>query len=158
MKNKKLTFNSLAFGNLKHRKKQYTLLVIGIILSMVFSSGFVFFVSSAVTSAIETHNYKYGKQSEIVTNVVTNDSLEAVLNETYEDTLMLIDALKNTTKGEYTHRILWATDCPVGKFNQTKVSYSRNLEIFKQMVLEKFYDEKLLKDLLYNNAKKLYAF
>ena len=85
MKNKKLTFNSLAFGNLKHRKKQYTLLVIGIILSMVFSSGFVFFVSSAVTSAIETHNYKYGKQSEIVTNVVTNDSLEAVLNETYED-------------------------------------------------------------------------
>ncbi len=85
MKNKKLTFNSLAFGNLKHRKKQYTLLVIGIILSMVFSSGFVFFVSSAVTSAIETHNYKYGKQSEIVTNVVTNDSLEAVLNKTYED-------------------------------------------------------------------------
>ncbi len=85
MKNKKLTFNSLAFGNLKHRKKQYTLLIIGIILSMVFSSGFVFFVSSAVTSAIETHNYKYGKQSEIVTNVVTNDSLEAVLNETYED-------------------------------------------------------------------------
>ncbi len=85
MKNKKLTFNSLAFGNLKHRKKQYTLLIIGIILSMVFSSGFVFFVSSAVTSAIETHNYKYGKQSEIVTNVVTNDSLEAVLNENYED-------------------------------------------------------------------------
>ena len=85
MKNKKLTFNSLAFGNLKHRKKQYTLLIIGIILSMVFSSGFVFFVSSAVTSAIETHNYKYGKQSEIVTNVVSNDSLEAVLNENYED-------------------------------------------------------------------------
>lgn len=85
MKNKKLTFNSLAFGNLKHRKKQYTLLIIGIILSMVFSSGFVFFVSSAVTSAIETHNYRYGKQSEIVTNVVTNDSLEAVLNESYED-------------------------------------------------------------------------
>ena len=85
MNKKKLTFSSLAFGNIKHRRKQYTLLIIGIILSMVFSSGFVFFVSSAVTSAIETHNYKYGKQSEIVTNVVTNDSLEAVLNENYED-------------------------------------------------------------------------
>ncbi len=85
MKKNKLTFNSLAFGNLKHRKKQYTLLIIGIILSMVFSSSFIFFVSSAVTSAIETHNYKYGKQSEIVTNVITNDSLEAVLNETYEE-------------------------------------------------------------------------
>lgn len=82
---KKLTFNALALGNLKHRKNQYTLLIIGIILSMVFSSGFVFFVSSAVTSAIETHNYKYGKQSEIMTNVVTNESLEAILNETYED-------------------------------------------------------------------------
>ncbi len=80
---KKLTFNSLAFGNLKHRKKQYTLLIIGIILSMVFSSGFVFFVSSAVTSAIETHRFLYGEQSYICTNVITNEDIENVLNETY---------------------------------------------------------------------------
>lgn len=80
MKNKKLTFNSLAFGNLKHRKKQYTLLIIGIILSMVFSSGFVFFVSSAVTSAIETHNYKYGKQENIIVNTVKNETTENLLS------------------------------------------------------------------------------
>ena len=80
MKNKKLTFNSLAFGNLKHRKKQYTLLIIGIILSMVFSSGFVFFVSSAVSSAIETHNYLYGKQENIIVNTVKNETTENLLN------------------------------------------------------------------------------
>ncbi len=86
------------------------------------------------------------------------DFLGEELNETYEDTLMLIEALRNTAKGDFTHRILWATDCPVGKFNQTKVSYSRNLEIFKQKVLERFNDKNLLENLLYNNAKNLYAF
>lgn len=77
---KKLTFNSLAFGNLKHRKKQYTLLIIGIILSMVFSSSFIFFISSAVSSAIETHNYKYGKQENIIVNTVKNETTENLLN------------------------------------------------------------------------------
>ena len=80
------------------------------------------------------------------------------LNESYEDTLMLIEALKNTSKGDYTHRILWATDCPVGKFNQSKEQYSRNLEIFKQRVLERFNDEELLENLLSKNARKLYGF
>lgn len=79
------------------------------------------------------------------------------LNETMEDTLMLIDALKNTSKGDYTHRIMWATDAPVGAFNQDKDSYKHNLEVFKQRVLEKFHDEKLLFDLLSNNAMKLYG-
>ena len=80
MKKKKLTFNALALGNLKHRKKQYTLLIIGIILSMVFSSGFVFFVSSAVTSALETHNYLYGKQENIIVNTVKNETTEKLLS------------------------------------------------------------------------------
>ena len=79
------------------------------------------------------------------------------LNESYEDTLMLIEALKNTTKGDFTHRILWASDCPVGKFNQTKESYSKNLQLFKQKILEKFNDNNLLENLLSNNAKNLYT-
>ena len=58
------------------------------------------------------------------------DFLGETLNESYEDTLMLIEALRNTKKGDFTHRILWATDCPVGKFNQTKESYSTNIRIF----------------------------
>ena len=80
------------------------------------------------------------------------------LNETMEDTLMLIDALKNTSKGDYTHKILWASDCPVGKFNQEKSSYSKNLEVFKLRVLEKFKSEELLNNLLSENARKLYGF
>ncbi len=80
------------------------------------------------------------------------------LNETYEDTLMLIEALKNTKKGDYTHRILWASDCPVGEFNHTKISYSKNLDVFKHRVLEKFNDKQLLEKVLSNNVKKLYEF
>lgn len=80
------------------------------------------------------------------------------LNETMEDTLMLIEALRNTSKGDFTNRILWGSDAPVGAFNHTKESYLKNLETFKIRVLEKFKDEKLLENLLSNNTKTLYEF
>ena len=51
MKNKKLTFNSLALGNLKHRKKRYTLMILGIVLSMMFSSSIIYFIFSAYTTS-----------------------------------------------------------------------------------------------------------
>lgn len=51
MKKKKLTFNSLALGNLKHRKKRYILMILGIVLSMVFSSSIIYFVFSAYTTS-----------------------------------------------------------------------------------------------------------
>lgn len=78
------------------------------------------------------------------------------LNDTYEDTIMLIEALKNTSKGDFTNRILWASDAPVGAFNQKTEFYSQNLQIFKQKILEHFGDEQLLENLLYKNAKNLY--
>ncbi len=80
MKKKKLTYNALALGNLKNRKKQYTLLIIGIILSMTLSSSFTFFVSSAISSALETHNFLYGKQSHIIINTIRNEDTEEFLN------------------------------------------------------------------------------
>ena len=85
------------------------------------------------------------------------DFIGEKLNESYEDTLMLIEALKNTSKGDYTHRILWATDCPVGKFNQTKEDYYKNLSLFQKKIIENFKDKNLLENILYNNAKNLYA-
>ena len=85
------------------------------------------------------------------------DFIGEKLNESYEDTLMLIEALKNTSKGDYTHRILWATDCPVGKFNQTKEDYYKNLSLFQKKIIENFKDENLLENILYNNARNLYA-
>ena len=86
------------------------------------------------------------------------DFIGEKLNETYEDTLMLIEALKNTRKGDYTSRILWASDCPVGCFNQDKESYRRNLEIFKAKVMERFQDKTLLENILVNNVKNFYGF
>lgn len=86
------------------------------------------------------------------------DFIGEKLNESYEDTLMLIRALKNTSRGDFTHRILWASDCPVGKFNQTKESYKKNLEIFKLRVLEEFNDKTLLENILSNNVRQLYGF
>lgn len=53
MKHKNLTVNKLAFGNLKARRKQYTLMIIGILLAMIFSSGTLFFVSCFQSSREE---------------------------------------------------------------------------------------------------------
>ncbi|MBQ7295792.1 MAG: ABC transporter permease [Clostridia bacterium] len=62
---RKLTINTLAMGNLKQRRKQYTILIIGIILAMVFSSGIPFFISCMQTSITETTKRLYGTQDEI---------------------------------------------------------------------------------------------
>lgn len=57
---KKLTINALAIGNLKQRKKQYTILIIGIILAMVFSSGTMFFISCTKSSNEEFNRRTMG--------------------------------------------------------------------------------------------------
>ena len=60
MKKKKLTFNSLALGNLKHRKKRYTLMILGIVLSMVFSSSIIYFGFSIYTTSQEQRKAELG--------------------------------------------------------------------------------------------------
>lgn len=84
------------------------------------------------------------------------DSSFTQLNEGLEDTLYLIERLKNTSKGDYTHRLMWASDAPVGEMNQKREFYLKNLSIFKTRVLEHFHNEELLDNLLYKNAQKLY--
>lgn len=73
-----------------------------------------------------------------------------------EDAILLIEALKNTSRGDYTHRIMWASDAPVGDHNLKKEFYDSNLEMFKYKIMEHFNDEMLLENLLFNNAKKLF--
>lgn len=63
---KKLTINTLALGNLKQRRKQYTIMIIGIILAMVFSSSIVFFMFSATETANEERAQQRGRQSGVV--------------------------------------------------------------------------------------------
>ena len=65
---KKLTITTLALGNLKQRRKQYTILIIGIILAMMFSSGTLFFISCMQSSQKELRNRRQGKQDWIVLN------------------------------------------------------------------------------------------
>ncbi len=74
----------------------------------------------------------------------------------HEDTITLIEKLKNTSKGDYTNRILWASDAPIGEFNQTPELYAKNLNTFYVKILEHFKDEILLQNLLCNNVRDLY--
>ena len=66
MKRNKLTVNRLAMGNLKARKKQYTLMIIGIVLAMIFSSGVMFFLFSLGSSIQELYDKKMGKQDALL--------------------------------------------------------------------------------------------
>ena len=65
---KKLTVNTVAFGNLRQRKKQYVLIIISIILAMVFVSGVPFFLSCLSSSQEEMRLRRFGKQSFICLN------------------------------------------------------------------------------------------
>ncbi len=65
---KKLTVNTLAFGNLKNHKKQYAVMIIGIILAMVFSSSVLLFLSCMQTSMQQKKTDNYGAQNNIYIN------------------------------------------------------------------------------------------
>ena len=64
---KKLTVNTLAFGNLRHRKKQYAMMIIGIVLAMVFSSSMILYFFSAYEAMDKEYKDNYGKQDVIAT-------------------------------------------------------------------------------------------
>ena len=74
-----------------------------------------------------------------------------------EDVIMLIEALKNTSKGDYTNRIFWASDVPIGDFNQANELYRKNLDNFKVKISSYFQEEKLVQSILYFNARDLYG-
>lgn len=69
---KKLTVNSLALGNLKQRKKQYTIMIIGIILAMTFTSGVLFSLFSLGASNREMAKNSFGNQDMILCNTTTD--------------------------------------------------------------------------------------
>ncbi len=85
MKSKKLTVNKLAFGNLKARKKQYTLMIIGIVLAMIFSSGVLFFVFSALSSFDELDKLSFGNQDAVLMNAQYYNFDRAVENDLIDD-------------------------------------------------------------------------
>lgn len=66
---KKLTVNTLAFGNLKHRKKQYAIMIAGIILAMVFSCSMMLYFFSSYEALDKKYKDNYGRQ-DVICNVV----------------------------------------------------------------------------------------
>ncbi|MDE6659798.1 MAG: ABC transporter permease, partial [Eubacterium sp.] len=74
---KKLTINTLAFGNLTKHKKQYTIMIIGIILAMVFSSSVIISIFSLNASELEMGRNAIGIQDVIMLNVTENSMKEA---------------------------------------------------------------------------------
>ena len=75
----KLTFNTLAMGNLKHRRKQYAIMIIGILLAMVFSSSMLFFIFSLNASNTEMKRNLYGTQ-----NAAYFEADEDIVKEAYD--------------------------------------------------------------------------
>ena len=85
MNKKKLTVNRLAMGNLKARKKQYTLMIIGIVLAMIFSSGVMFFVFSALSSFNELDKLSFGNQDAVLMNAQYYNFDRAIENDLIDD-------------------------------------------------------------------------
>ena len=104
-------------------------------------------------------DYSQKKAIEILIDSIETKSATLYTDTSWlsiENVILLIEKLKNTSLGDYTHRILWASDAPVGDANQTQKSYSKNLNNFKVLILEHFKDENLLNNLLFYNAKNLF--
>ena len=80
MKKKKLTMNTLAFSNLKHHKKQYAVMIVGIILAMVFSSSIIISIFSFSATNREIGRNAFGAQDAILVNVT-----DELMKETVKD-------------------------------------------------------------------------
>ena len=79
---KKISINTLALGNLRQRKKQYAIMIVGIILAMVFSSGVLFYLFSSHETQTEMKKNEIGVQHAIVS---VADSDEAVYKKAVDD-------------------------------------------------------------------------
>ncbi|MCI9145461.1 MAG: ABC transporter permease [Eubacterium sp.] len=79
---KKMSINTLALGNLRQRKKQYAIMIVGIILAMVFSSGILFYLFSSQETLKEIKKNEIGVQHAIVS---VADCDESVFSKAVED-------------------------------------------------------------------------
>ncbi len=68
---KKLTVNALAMSSIRTRKKQYLLMITGVIFAMIFSSAILFFASSMSSSSKEMARVDYGDCDAILTDCDT---------------------------------------------------------------------------------------
>lgn len=77
---KKLSINTLALGNLKQRKKQYSAMIIGIIIAMFFSSGMLFFANAMQDSKQAMRENRFGRQDVLLADVNQADVHKLIEN------------------------------------------------------------------------------
>ncbi|MDE6723140.1 MAG: hypothetical protein K2J55_02975, partial [Eubacterium sp.] len=82
MKKKKLTINALAFGNLKNHKKQYAVMIVGIIFAMVFSSSVIISIFSFSATNREIGRNAFGAQDVMLIDV-TEDLMKESVKDGY---------------------------------------------------------------------------
>ncbi|MDW7650937.1 MAG: FtsX-like permease family protein [Bacillota bacterium] len=63
-----VTINSIAIGNIRGRRRQYSLLIIGIVLAIYFVATTLLFASTMFTSLRERHYHRFGEQDAIMFN------------------------------------------------------------------------------------------
>lgn len=64
----KFSINSIALGNIRERRRQYVLLIAGIVLAIYFAAAVLLFASTMLTSLQEQHYRRLGEQDAIVFN------------------------------------------------------------------------------------------
>lgn len=110
---KKLTINSIALGNLKQHKKQYIVMIIGIVLAMVFSSSVTFLISAMKNSFKEIRAERYGNQSFILLNTSEEEIHKAKENKAVGNAGMahLVGSLKSGDEdSKYEIKVGWFDD------------------------------------------------
>ena len=122
---KKLTMNTLAFGNLKNHKKQYVIMIIGIILAMVFSSSVIISLFSFNASRLEMGRNAMGVQDEILIHI-SEEAIKKAEKDGYVDEYGFAHTIgfastsaENEENGFY---IAWLDD------NAKKLSYQSFIE------------------------------
>lgn len=151
MKNK-LTVNDIALANIKQRKKQYLIMIIGIVLAMVFSGSIVFFMAAAKETSHAEYVDNCGCQDTVIDIPSFGDKdYEKAKDSGAVDDYAIVDILGYAYKNDKFKRLGSAVGRANDKFR--KISNQRLLEgRLPEAENEIAIESEALKKLDYRNA------
>lgn len=151
MKNK-LTVNDIALANIRQRKKQYLIMIIGIVLAMVFSGSIVFFMAAAKETSHAEYVDNCGCQDTVIDIPSFGDKdYEKAKNSGAVDDYAIVDILGYAYKNDKFKRLGSAVGRANDKFRE--ISNQRLLEgRLPEAENEIAIESEALKKLDYRNA------
>lgn len=151
MKNK-LTVNDIALANIRQRKKQYLIMIIGIVLAMVFSGSIVFFMAAAKETSHAEYVDNCGCQDTVIDIPSFSDKdYEKAKDSGAVDDYAIVDILGYAYKSDKFKRLGSAVGRANDKFR--KISNQRLLEgRLPEAENEIAIESEALKKLDYRNA------